>query len=73
MIGFWKRGEVQDWLGTGDRAGATGKVGDGDRTTGELGALFAFGSCTASNMPLLTSSWTVSMAELFPTKSLIPM
>lgn len=48
---------ARDWPGAGD----------------ELMVLFVLEGCMASNMPLLTSSWTVSIAELFPSRSITPI
>lgn len=63
--------EFQD--GAGDRVGAAGEGGAGDAAADELPVLLVLGRRTASNIPLLTRSSTASMAELFPTISLIPM
>lgn len=57
--------EVRDWPGAGDR--------DRVAEDGAADVLFVFGGCTACSMPLLTSSWTVSIAELFPSRSNTPI
>lgn len=59
--------EVCDWPGAGDGAGA------GDRATDEVDLFFDLGGCIASSMPLLTSSWMVSIAEVFPSRSTTPI
>lgn len=56
-----------DWSNVGESAG------DVEGTADELDVLFDFGGCIASNMPLLTSSWMVSIAEVFPIKSVTPI
>lgn len=61
--------EVLDRLAAGDGMGTTGDGGAEE----ELAVLDIFGRCIGSNTPLLTSSCTASMAELFPTKSFTPM
>lgn len=60
--------EVRDWPGAGDRDGAAG-----DGAADELVVLFLLRGCMACSMPLLTSSWTVSIAELFPSRSNTPI
>lgn len=55
-----ERNEVFDWLA-------------GDGAADELPVQFVLRGCMASSMPLLTSSLTVSIAELFPSRSTTPI
>lgn len=57
--------EVCDRPGAGERAA-------GDGGADELAVLFVLGGCLASNTPLLTSSWIVSIGELFSSRSTTP-
>lgn len=59
--------EVFDWPRAGDEVEAAG-VGSVD----ELVFLLVLGRCIASSTPLLTSSWTVSVAEDLPIRSTTP-
>lgn len=71
FAGLWETDvegkEVCDWPGAGDRARDAG-----DDTADELVELFVLGGCMASRTPLMTSSWRVSIAELFPSRSTTP-
>lgn len=62
-----------DWPGVGHRAGAAGQAGAVDGPADELDVLFVLGGYMASNMPLLTSSSMVSIAEVFPIRSVTPI
>lgn len=77
FLGLWEGPEDKNvalaWPGGGEEAGSMGEGGAAGGAVGELLAAVVFSGRMTSIMPLLTSSSTVSMAELFPTRSLTPM